>query len=63
MHMLQLIGGLGLCLILVQFSQQVAADSLLFLSTQLNPIEEAEKMRRVILKDYPGEVDFRPYDR
>ena len=61
--MLRLIRGLWLCLILALLPQQVAADSLLFLSTQLNPIEEADKMRRVILKDYPGEVDFQPYDR
>ncbi|HOX32356.1 MAG TPA: extracellular solute-binding protein [Spirochaetales bacterium] len=33
-----------------------------FLSTQLNPVEEAGKMRNAILKDFPGEVDFRPND-
>ncbi len=36
--------------------------ALLFLSTQLNPVEEAQKMRSAILKDYQGEVDFRPND-
>ena len=29
-----------------------------FLSTQLRPVEEAEKLRNVILADYPGEVEF-----
>jgi multiple sugar transport system substrate-binding protein len=33
-----------------------------FLSTQLNPVEEAGKMRNAILRDFPGEVDFRPND-
>ena len=33
-----------------------------FLSTQLNPVEEAGKMRNAILKDFPGEVDFKPND-
>ena len=31
---------------------------LIFLSTQLRPIEEAQKMRKVILKDFPREVDY-----
>ena len=38
------------------------ADPLVFLSTQLTPVEEADKMRRIILKGYPGEVDFLPND-
>jgi multiple sugar transport system substrate-binding protein len=33
-----------------------------FLSTQMNPVEEAGKMRNSILKDFPGRVDFRPND-
>ena len=28
----------------------------------MNPVEEAGKMRNVILKDFPGQVDFRPND-
>jgi multiple sugar transport system substrate-binding protein len=32
------------------------------LSTQLNPVEEAGKMRNVILKGFPGSVEFRPND-
>jgi multiple sugar transport system substrate-binding protein len=31
---------------------------LIFLSTQLRPIEEAQKMRNEILKDFPQEVDY-----
>jgi multiple sugar transport system substrate-binding protein len=34
------------------------AQGLVFLSTQLRPIEEAEKMRKVILKNFPHEVDY-----
>ncbi len=37
-----------------------AADDTVFLSTQLRPIEEAQKMRDVILKDYKGKVDYVP---
>jgi multiple sugar transport system substrate-binding protein len=37
-------------------------STITFLSTQLNPVEEAGKMRNVILKDFPGKVDFRPND-
>jgi len=36
-----------------------AADTV-FLSTQLRPIEEAQKMREVILKGYAGRVDYVP---
>ena len=32
--------------------------TLVFLSTQLSPVEEAEKMRQKILTDYDGKVDF-----
>ncbi|MBO0737746.1 MAG: extracellular solute-binding protein, partial [Alphaproteobacteria bacterium] len=34
------------------------AEHLVFLSTQLRPIEEAQKMRVLILKDFPGNVDY-----
>jgi multiple sugar transport system substrate-binding protein len=34
------------------------AENLVLLSTQLRPIEEAQKMRNVILKDFPGKVDY-----
>lgn len=41
---------------------RVPASGITFLSTQLNPVEEAGRMRTAILKDFPGEVDFRPND-
>ncbi len=34
------------------------AENLVLLSTQLRPIEEAQKMRNVILKDFRGKVDY-----
>ena len=37
-----------------------AADPFVFLSTQLRPIEAAQQMRTVILKDFKGSVDFVP---
>jgi multiple sugar transport system substrate-binding protein len=43
------------------FSRKPSAG-ITFLSTQLNPVEEAWKMRNAILKDFPGTVDFRPND-
>jgi multiple sugar transport system substrate-binding protein len=33
-------------------------EHVIFLSTQLRPIEEAQKMRNLILKDFPQEVDY-----
>jgi multiple sugar transport system substrate-binding protein len=42
--------------------QKKPGSRIVFLSTQLNPVEEAGKMRNQILKDFPGEVDFRPND-
>ncbi len=39
-----------------------ARADILFMSTQLRPIEEAQKMREVILKDFPGAVEFVPED-
>lgn len=38
------------------------SSTVTFLSTQLNPVEEAGKMRGSILKDFPGRVEFRPND-
>jgi multiple sugar transport system substrate-binding protein len=40
----------------------VPTSMITFLSTQFNPVEEAGKMREVVLKDFPGKVDFRPND-
>lgn len=38
------------------------ATSILFVSTQFTPIEEAQRMRQVILKDFPTKVEFIPED-
>ena len=49
-------------LMLVFGGARAAAEELLFLSTQLAPVAEAHKMRTLVLKDFPGEVNFQPYD-
>jgi multiple sugar transport system substrate-binding protein len=38
------------------------SSTIRFMSTQLNPVEEAGKLRNVILKDFPGKVNFEPND-
>ena len=43
------------------FPRRTGAE-IIFLSTQMNPVEEAAKMRNRILVDFPGRVDFRPND-
>ena len=44
----------------VQMERQ--SDSVTFLSTQLNPVSEADAFRTAILSGFPGIVDFRPND-
>jgi multiple sugar transport system substrate-binding protein len=44
--------------LLAAIADAAQSNRLLFLSTQLRPIEEAQKMRNVILKDFPREVDY-----
>jgi multiple sugar transport system substrate-binding protein len=41
---------------------KASGGSLIFFSTQFKPIEEAEKMRQIILKDAPAQVEFIPED-
>jgi multiple sugar transport system substrate-binding protein len=50
----------SLCTVVLLTAIADAAQTgrLIFLSTQLRPIEEAQKMRNVILKDFPREVDY-----
>jgi multiple sugar transport system substrate-binding protein len=43
-------------------AKSAAGGSLIFFSTQFKPIEEAEKMRQVILKDAPVQAEFIPED-
>jgi multiple sugar transport system substrate-binding protein len=52
--------GSALCAVGLVAAIADAAQSgrLIFLSTQLRPIEEAQKMRNEILKDFPREVDY-----
>jgi multiple sugar transport system substrate-binding protein len=38
------------------------AGTLVFLSTQFKPVEEAERMRTTILGNFPGQVEFIPED-
>lgn len=54
--------GIALSLLFVIYPSISQADPLLFLSTQMTPVEEAAMMRRNILKDFPGKVDFQPND-
>ncbi len=51
---------LSLCAagLLTAIADAAQTERLVFLSTQLRPIEEAQKMRNLILKDFPREVDY-----
>jgi multiple sugar transport system substrate-binding protein len=44
--------------LLTAIADAAQTERLIFLSTQLRPIAEAQKMRNLILKDFPGEVDY-----
>ncbi len=52
--------GLSLCAVglLTVIVGAAQTERLIFLSTQLRPIAEAQKMRNLILKDFPREVDY-----
>jgi multiple sugar transport system substrate-binding protein len=51
--------GFSLCAgLLATIADAAQTERLIFLSTQLRPIEEAQKMRNVVLKDFPQEVDY-----
>lgn len=56
--LLGLLGGV----LLVLAGALAQGVSIVFLSTQLRPVEEAQKMRQVILKDFPTRVEFIPED-
>ena len=51
---------LSLCAtaLLTAIAQSAQTGRLIFVSTQLRPIEEAQKMRNLILKGYQREVDY-----
>jgi multiple sugar transport system substrate-binding protein len=44
--------------LLTAIADAAPTESLIFLSTQLRPVEEAQKMRNLILKGFPREVDY-----
>jgi multiple sugar transport system substrate-binding protein len=44
--------------LLIAITDAAQTEPLIFLSTQLRPIEEAQKMRNLILKDFPRPVDY-----
>ena len=44
--------------LLTAIADAAQTGRLIFLSTQLRPIEEAQKMRNLILKGFPQEVDY-----
>jgi multiple sugar transport system substrate-binding protein len=50
----------AISLLLAGIAAPAWADDTVFLSTQLRPIEEAQKMRDVILKNFTGKVDYVP---
>jgi len=54
------LGALSALLLAIPLALRPAAADTLFMSTQLRPIEEAQKMRDVILKDYSGKVTYVP---
>lgn len=49
-------------LMFILFSLVCEAKEIVFLSTQLNPIEEATAMRNIILKNFSGKVLYKPYN-
>jgi len=53
-----LVFALGTVAVLTLVANAARTDRLLFLSTQLRPIAEAQKMRSLILKDFSREVEF-----
>ena len=44
--------------LLTAIAAAAQTERVIFLSTQLRPIEEAQKMRNVILEGFPREVDY-----
>jgi multiple sugar transport system substrate-binding protein len=56
----RILAALSALLIAAPVVPRLAAADTLFMSTQLRPIEEAQKMRDVILKDYTGKVTYVP---
>src|SRR6516162_51742 len=49
---------LSVIVLLSAIADAAQTEPLIFLSTQLRPIAEAQKMRNLILKDFSQEVDY-----
>ena len=45
-------------MLLIAVTNAAQTGRLIFLSTQLRPVEEAQKMRNLVLKDFPRPVDY-----
>ncbi len=58
----RILAALSALLLAAPLAVRTAAADTVFMSTQLRPIEEAQKMRDVILKDYPGKVTYVPQE-
>jgi multiple sugar transport system substrate-binding protein len=58
----RILAALGLCLFAVPLTPRPAAADTVFMSTQLRPIEEAQRMRDLILKGYTGQVSYVPQE-
>jgi len=58
----RILTALSALLLAVPLTARVAAADTVFMSTQLRPIEEAQKMRDIILKDYSGKVTYVPQE-
>jgi multiple sugar transport system substrate-binding protein len=56
----RILGALSALLFAAFAAPRPGVADTLFMSTQLRPIEEAQKMRDVILKDYTGKVTYVP---
>lgn len=58
----RILAALSALLLAAPLASRPAVADTLFMSTQLRPLEEAQKMRDVILKDYSGKVTYVPQE-
>jgi multiple sugar transport system substrate-binding protein len=58
----RILAALSAILVAAPLAPRPASADTVFMSTQLRPIEEAQKMRDVILKDYTGKVTYVPQE-
>lgn len=60
--MRKLLATLAGATVMLSFAATAAQAQVLFWSNQAVPVEEAQKMRDQVLKDFPGGADFQPQD-